>query len=116
MSSTQALSTADKWILEYQALDQSAGPDWMQSLRENAAKQLSASGLPHRKIEEWKYTPLRRLESLKLQTRAERDFPSVDAQFPAAIAEPSALVIDISDGSLQCRQETPDGLTINSLA
>ena len=116
MSSTQALSTTDKWFRAYQALDQSAGPDWMQSLRENAANQLSASGLPHRKIEEWKYTPLRRLESLELPTRAERDFPSVDAQFPAAIAEPSALVIDISDGALQYRQETPDGLTINSLA
>lgn len=116
MSNTQALSTADRWFQAYQALDQSAGPDWMQSLRENAANQLSASGLPHRKIEEWKYTPLRRLESLELQTRVERDSLAVDAQFPAAIAEPSALVINISDGSLQYRQEAPDGLTINSLA
>ena len=116
MSNTQALSTADKWFRAYQALDQTADPGWMQTLRENAAKQFNVSGLPHRKIEEWKYTPLRRLENLELQTRTRRGIPSVDAQFPTAIAEPSALVIDISDGSLQSRPETPDGLTVHSLA
>ncbi len=38
-----------------------AATDWVVELRQDALKKFDRSGLPHRRIEEWKYTDLRRL-------------------------------------------------------
>ena len=44
--------------------NQTQGPQWLDELRLRASDQLTAHGLPHRKDEDWKYTPMRVLEKL----------------------------------------------------
>ncbi|MDX1556974.1 MAG: hypothetical protein R3212_13160, partial [Xanthomonadales bacterium] len=39
------------------------GPAWLNGLRKAGAEAFGTHGLPHRKVEDWKYTSLRMLEA-----------------------------------------------------
>lgn len=58
------------------------GPDWLQAARDKAAAALAERGLPNRRVEEWKYTDLRRLMG--------------EALPPADRAAAAALDVDLS--------------------
>lgn len=49
-----------------------AGLGWLDARRDEAAKAFAASGLPHRRMEDWRYTDLRRALTTATLTRAPR--------------------------------------------
>ncbi|MDT8321627.1 MAG: 4Fe-4S binding protein, partial [Xanthomonadales bacterium] len=52
------------WSESYRPDARSAVPPWLADLRDGAAQEFARSGLPQRKDEAWKYTPVRALEAL----------------------------------------------------
>jgi Fe-S cluster assembly protein SufD len=71
-------------------------PEWLKRLRGDAAQAFRAGGLPHRKVEAWKYTPLQILEDYDL---------AADVAEPSTLEAPPPLcergpVIDIRDGRI----------------
>lgn len=52
---------ADRWAGELESLKAPEADGWMGELSRRAAAEFVAAGLPHRKIEDWKYTPVRLL-------------------------------------------------------
>ncbi|RPH99547.1 MAG: Fe-S cluster assembly protein SufD [Lysobacterales bacterium] len=113
---------AEKWTEALAATTPSPAPTWLRELRDKAGMQFRAGGLPHRKVEAWKYTPLRVLEGFELA-------PPVPAQSPApartagrAMDVPAPLceraaVIDICDGAtVDLPVNLPEGVRVMPLA
>jgi Fe-S cluster assembly protein SufD len=94
------------------------GTDGVAALRESAFRRFEADGLPHRRIEEWKYTDLR---TLMRDAKPLARLPDVDAKKRAL--EQSAILIEsrrivVVDGSFAPELSDLDkleaGLTIRS--
>ncbi|MGD8358347.1 MAG: hypothetical protein PVG42_09860, partial [Lysobacterales bacterium] len=98
------------------AVEQAVVPGWLDALRENAAGQFRAGGLPHRKVEAWKYTPMRLLEGIELTPGPmESTDPAAGRVAPAPLCE-RGLLVDICDGQLcSAPQAESGGLTVLSL-
>ena len=112
MSTTAAQSLAGKWAQELSRIDLPNGPDWLNELRDDAIEAFTEHGLPHRKVEAWKYTPLRRLESasptLEAGPAGEREALRGEPLLDDAVAR-----IEIIDGNLPGEwPEPPEGVTI----
>ena len=109
-------NVADRWSDALAALPPGPVPDWLQALRQTAAGQLRASGLPHRKVEDWKYTPMRVLEDLELAPVLPQAASERPAELPAPLCD-RASIVDIRDCVLAGLPEAlPDGVTVLSLA
>jgi Fe-S cluster assembly protein SufD len=105
---------AEQWSEALSLAPQAPGPDWLRELRESAAGQFRAAGLPHRKVEAWKYTPMRALEGLLLAPPEPVDAPS--AKLPPPLFE-GASIVDIRDGVLGALPEDlPEGVSLLTLA
>jgi Fe-S cluster assembly protein SufD len=87
----------EQWTEDFNALPARVGPDWLGQLRDNAAREFTTSGMPNRKTEAWKYTPLRKLEQLAPRFQ---QAPCPDACFPEAICPDDIPSVDIFDGLL----------------
>jgi len=87
---------AERWSGALGSLQEGSAPAWLLTLRQNAAERFRASGLPHRKVEAWKYTPMRALEGFELAPAVRR--ASADARLPEPLCD-SAVVVDIVDGN-----------------
>ncbi len=98
---------AQLWSEASRAEDWPVGPPWLDQMRASAAEQLKEHGLPGRKDEDWKYTPMRFLEQMNpaidrigegggLQDAA----PDRDAKMPPALLRQPAHRIDICNGRL----------------
>ena len=61
MNTPAVQALAERWANELDAVEAAAPASWVASLRERARAEFRASGLPHRKVEDWKYTPVRLL-------------------------------------------------------
>ena len=70
------------------------------SLREDAFKRFDASGLPHRRIEEWKYTDLRALmrEAKPLAGPAAPDWTAAGAGLSSMLSGVNAALVTIVNG------------------
>jgi Fe-S cluster assembly protein SufD len=90
----------EKWSQAFQEAENPAGPDWMRSLRETAAGQFSVNGLPDRKTEAWKYTPMRFLESLNPGLDAGGVEQPQGVAFPGPVCAADGGVIDIANGTI----------------
>jgi Fe-S cluster assembly protein SufD len=116
MNAPVPTSLADRWSDALAALQPASGPAWLQSLRQNAAGHFRASGLPHRKVEAWKYTPLRVLDELELAPDAAQGKAERATAMPAPLCD-RAAVVDILDGMpAWSAAAIPDGVTLMSLA
>ena len=105
---------AEQWSDALTSTPQGAAPDWLRELRESAAGQFRAAGLPHRKVEAWKYTPIKALEGLRLAPAESAAAPESD--LPPPLCEVPATV-DIRDGILGALPENlPEGVTLLPLA
>jgi Fe-S cluster assembly protein SufD len=105
---------AEQWSDTLTSAPQGAAPDWLRELRESAAGQFRAAGLPHRKVEDWKYTPIKALEGLRLALAEAAAEPESDLSPP--LCEVPATV-DIRDGILGALPENlPAGVTLLPLA
>jgi Fe-S cluster assembly protein SufD len=112
---------AQQWGESLRSIAHPQGLQWLDDLRLRASDQLSAHGLPHRKDEDWKYTPMRVLEKLNpaIASNSESAVADVsnDVDFPAALLDNPDCVVNIYDGVL-VGQEGNDrpGVTILPLA
>lgn len=98
-------------LIEKLLPDAAGTDDAFAALRREARKQLMQHGFPHRKIENWRYTPLSLLEARRFSDAA----ASVDAALPP-LPENLAGLIHLHDGRLdpeRCR--IPRGTTLTGL-
>jgi Fe-S cluster assembly protein SufD len=90
------------------------GPAWLQPLRAEALARVVRDGLPHRRVEAWKYTDLRNKLSPDLK------IASGKGETPTSIFEGiGAHRVDINGGKvaqIPRGDELPDGLEVISLA
>jgi len=108
-------SLAERWSGALEARPSGPAPGWLQALRQTAALQFRAGGLPHRKVEAWKYTPMRALEGFELAPAATREASPV-AGLPAPLCDRAAIV-DIVDGVPTVPSAgLPEGLAVLPLA
>jgi Fe-S cluster assembly protein SufD len=102
---------AQRWSEELRSAQIPADPGWMSGLRERALKQFSESGLPHRKVEAWKYTPLRLLLDSEPELTGP---PAVPGSFPGPLVE-DAAILDLTDGyPASPLPELPPGVTVRT--
>lgn len=113
---------AQQWSDASRNSERLAGPQWLEQLRTAAADQLQEHGLPQRRDEAWKYTPMRLLEKLNPtvdgfdQQGALSGSEGEDLMPPALLEKPDCT-IDICDGQLTTAVENlQPGVTILSLA
>jgi len=117
MSVSATAPLVEKWSNDFSAVDQQYGPAWMLELRETAAAQFGAAGLPNRKTEAWKYTSVRMLEKLNPSVISPADRSRADVAFPEPLCTASAGQVDISDGFLpENPPDTATGVTLLPLA
>ena len=97
------------------------GLTWLDSMRRGGIEQFRDLGLPHTKMEDWKYTPLRPLEDTEFRPVTEADgaanvdqlptlFPG-DANTPRIVFVNGCLRADFSR-----LDDLPDGMLVQSLA
>jgi Fe-S cluster assembly protein SufD len=99
---------AQQWGESLRSATQAKGPRWLDELRLHALDQLTAHGLPQRKDEDWKYTPLRKLEKLNpainpITAGVAADVAvatSNDVKFPATLLEKPDYEARVYDGVL----------------
>jgi Fe-S cluster assembly protein SufD len=65
-----------------------SGPRWLRSLRGRAADAVRESGLPTKKTEAWRFTPVRALVDAELE-RASADTPSLVSELPSGVTSRS---------------------------
>jgi Fe-S cluster assembly protein SufD len=117
MAISATLPLVEKWSEDFRAGQNRQGPGWMQELRESAARQFKAAGLPQRKTEAWKYTPVRMLEKLSPSSRHSASKTCQDVVFPDPVCSASAGVVDIGNGFLDVNlPDTANGVTLLPLA
>ena len=109
MDTSGTTPLVEKWSNDFRAMDQQHGPAWMRELRESAAVQFGAAGLPNRKTEAWKYTPVRMLEKLDPSANSPAGRGWQDATFPEPVCGASVGLVDISNGFLS--ENLPDSTT-----
>lgn len=115
MSAATLSEIAARWADQLRQLQAPASPAWLEDLRHKAAGHFSAGGFPHRKVEAWRYTPLKRLESL------DPGLPlNLAASHPLEIETsllPGVPTIDIVDGALASTGTgLPQGVSVFTLA
>jgi len=107
----------ERWSNDFRSVDQQQGPAWVHELRETAARQFSAAGLPNRKTEAWKYTPVRVLEKLDPAAKSPAGRVRQAVDFPEPISTACAGQVDISNGFLpENLPDTTSGVTLLPLA
>ena len=107
-----------QWAGTFDLEFQSNGPEWLDTLRRQAASNLADNGLPVRRDEPWKYTPMTKLEAMKPVIRGMNQAKSgVDVALPADdLLENPDIVIDLFDGVFSgCHGDKPAGLSVLSL-
>jgi Fe-S cluster assembly protein SufD len=103
---------AARWAAALGTVEQAAAPRWLLELRERAADEFRAAGLPHRKVEAWKYTPMRTLESYDLAPSAPALAAEQGFEVPTPLCD-RAIVIDVRDGVLMAPPANlPPGLAV----
>jgi len=107
----------EKWSEEFHGRQAPNGPGWLQELRDKAAAQFGISGLPGRKHEAWKYTPMRLLEGLNPSTDEPAESVHSSASFPAPVTVASSATVTVCNGVLAPElPQTLAGVTLLPLA
>jgi len=115
MSSAAASTLAERWAESLRSADPLPGPSWLAAVRDRAAGEFRVSGLPHRKVEAWKYTPMTVLEKLapELPLTAQG---ATSAIFPEELVA-KAPAIRVSSGWLaELPASLPAGVSVAPLA
>lgn len=105
----------EQWSSEFRSRDLSPQPSWLRELQEGAAGDFESAGLPGRKTEDWKYTPLRLLERRIPAVAPPSRIEVCQEAFPAPLAGSPA--VDFLDGCLHGElPAVPEGVTVLPLA
>ena len=117
MNSAGTSPLIDQWSDAFRAVRQPPGPDWLRELKEEAAHEFGVSGLPGRKTEAWKYTPLRMLEQQSPLIRDAESAAFVGGDLPEPVIAASAGIVDVRNGLLAgSLPKTTPGLTLQPMA
>jgi Fe-S cluster assembly protein SufD len=97
---------ARQWAESFRAGGRMEGPPWLNELREKAADQLKENELPHRKLEAWKYTPMRVLEAMNpaIISASDGALEQSAGLSPSKLVENPDCIIDIRDGVVTGQQ------------
>lgn len=108
---------AEQWSTQLAGRDLPGdGLNWVAQLRREATDAFSRHGLPHRKVEDWKYTSLKLLEARAQQLAAdnfESDPETIDWSAPLIDGLPA--VFRMLNGRPVERARTGDGFSVESL-
>jgi Fe-S cluster assembly protein SufD len=86
-----------------------AGPAWLRDLRARAADALRAGGLPTKKTEAWRFTPVRQVVGAAF-SRADGDAPAVVSAVPEGVSVRSLrAVLDADPAALEGRLDLFQG-------
>jgi Fe-S cluster assembly protein SufD len=96
------------------SISKAGDPGWLQGLRASAAEQFEQHGLPQRRDEDWKYTPIRSLEAIALGIAPAGTLG--DISFPAALTEHADFDIGVANGALQTLSAPASGVELMPLA
>lgn len=90
-------------------------PDWLDALRSRDRQRFVTHGFPHRRLEDWKYTPLDRLEvTLATEPGDDGDDPVAGARGELVLDD--ALALTLVNGALGERpDDLPEGVTLLTL-
>lgn len=108
-----------QWAETFRADFHPAGPKWLDETRKTAAESLQNNGLPMRRDEAWKYTPMRFLEAMNPTIRGLKSDPTgVEVALPDEdLLENPDQVVDIFDGVYAgCSPSNRAGMTVLSLS
>lgn len=77
-----------------------AGPDWLAKIRKTAADNVKVSGLPHRKVEAWRFTTVAPLTDVAFAARQPEDAASraIVAQVRERLGSPAGARIVLING------------------
>jgi Fe-S cluster assembly protein SufD len=114
-TSTPLTGLAEQWSRSMRPGEFAQGPQWLQALRLGAAREFSSGGLPGNRVEQWKYTSLRRLEAAHPMLGDGRsEAPAGEAQAP--LAGVHGFGFRQAGGKIHLQaQQLPDGVTIQAL-
>ena len=116
MNSAVATPLVEQWSKSFRDAQQAAGPDWLQQLRKEAAQEFELAGLPNRKTEDWKYTPLRLLEQQNPLIGTAADASGEDLEPAEPVTTASSGIVNISNGRVRgSLPENIPGLTVKPL-
>lgn len=114
------VSLAEQWTSQVaNRLDQGvAGSGWVNDLRRSGAEAFGKYGLPHRKVEDWKYTSLKLLEARSHRIDATGwEMPaSVAGHFPEPLVEGDCTVVRVLNGRPEAGFSAEGGARITPLA
>jgi Fe-S cluster assembly protein SufD len=106
----------EQWAEDFRSQPDLPGPDWLQQLRQSAAAEFISAGLPGRKTEAWKYTPLRILEQRAPAMSRKLTGDHSESDFPAPVISAEIPTIDGLNGCLpEQLPATPAGLELLTL-
>jgi Fe-S cluster assembly protein SufD len=114
MNATSNPSTEGLWPDALARPLDSSHPAWAKALREQAVTQLRRTGLPDRKTEAWKYTPMQLIAALD-PGALPGEVPPRAAIFPDPLIA-ADIGVDIADGRLQQLPDSPPGLSLLPLS
>lgn len=94
---------AESGLLERASTAQIDGPEWLKSLQARAVDEFQSLGLPHRRVEEWKYTDIKsamRTAYPVAEAGADVSLEAVKAALPEGLAGLDAHLLVIVNGAL----------------
>ena len=112
---------AENGLIEIAKATQLEGPEWFSNLQQQARDEFVSLGLPHRRVEEWKYTDLKSTLKTALplaQTGDELSNEAINQALGSARANLDAHRLVIVDGQFHSElsdQSLADGIEVLSL-
>jgi cysteine desulfurase/selenocysteine lyase len=91
------------------------GPPWLADLREQAISSLRTDGLPHHKLESWRFTPIARVARTAFAKR-DVDRDSAVAWVDAHLGADGTHRVMLVNGDVARIPELPDGIEVEGLA
>lgn len=109
---TTSQTLAQRWSQQVRQARFPDAPSWLQELRIRAAGDFVAGGLPHRKVEAWKYTPMRRIEAMNPMLPATDADLRNEGVFPEALLPGKPLLAMLDGEPTGALPDLPDGVSI----
>lgn len=120
---TQMNSSKDGFVADFETALPGLpghGLTWLESMRRGGIEQFRDLGLPHAKVEDWKYTRLRPLEDTVFRPVTEQDGAAAVDHIPTMFANAETPRIVFVNGCLRADLSRldglPEGITVESLS
>lgn len=92
-------------------------PGWLDALRKTGAEAFRRNGLPHRKVEDWKYTSLKLLEARSARLAEAGDVHATDIQleWPEPVLKAESCLLHMLNGRLHGTPDIPGNISVAAL-